>query len=124
LKTENSKKPRLAEQLEFFDINGNVIGYKEWTKLFQDITYMRMARRVNGYIVMTSWTGVDQPNPAGLWQSHFSYNKWEPNDPPEIFRAAVWDQDMELVESHNFTTAREAKIMHHGLIDKYGTIDL
>jgi hypothetical protein len=105
--------------LEFFDKQGKLITQKQWSKLFQQGDYCKHVTQINGITIYTTWTGVDQPNPKGLWQTSSAHSKWDPNEIPQIIRTAVWDQDFELIESTQYPNEELALIGHEEASGRY-----
>jgi hypothetical protein len=117
-----STPKRQKINLEFFDKDGNPISTAEWVSLFKFKDYFRLTTQLNGITIHTSWTGVDQPNPKGLWQTSASHSKWDPNDTPLIIRTAVWDQDLELIEATQYPNAAMAKAGHEETVARYESL--
>ena len=102
--------------VELFDIHGNPISISKWVSLFH--RSVGLTDEVDGFLVMTRWTGVDSPDPTKTVRE-FSFKQWVPNDPPLIYNTIVLDADHKVVDSGQAATKQEAIEMHNALVNKY-----
>ena len=103
--------------VELFDYLGQPVSIREHARL--STTAWSIRDEVDGVEVLTSWTGVDSPEPMEVVSRSFSYNMWEPNNPPLIYKSLVFDADYRLIDSSRYATQSEAAQGHQELINKY-----
>lgn len=104
---------------EFFDKNGEPITADEWVTVFKWKDYFRLFDKVNGYMILTNWMGVDGPTAEERLSKKFFFQKWEPNKPPMINQTIVWDADGEMVASYRYPNSKEATAKHNELVEQY-----
>lgn len=105
-------------EVDLFNTRGQPISLHEWVGIFQ--RSKGLTSFVGGYIIMTRWIGVDLPDLDKVIKDRwYTEYKWEPNDPPLVFRSVVLDADDQVVESDRYTTKDEAAAGHDRLVAKY-----
>ena len=105
----------------FFDRNGKRITLKQWCDEFGNKYAFRKEVTVNGFRILTKWTGVDMPEYDWLVENQFSMKKWNPQPfKPLIFVTYVWNEDNIIVHSKRYGKIEQAYKAHFDLVKEIG----
>lgn len=111
-------EPLAAQEAEFFGLDGNPVTYNEWAYMFRRDP-LRLTSKTNGYLVLTTWLGVDMPDPMSMLGNRYGWRNWEPNESPMIYRSVVFNPDLQMIEAFVYPTEDEAYEGHAQLTEKY-----
>ena len=103
-----TKRKLTAKDMEFFDEDGKPISNHEWVELGYAPFRYRKDKVVNGYRIISYWSGVDAPNSGELLEHGFHFGAWEPNNPPLIFNNILLDPDEKTIDNVRTATKEEA----------------
>jgi len=99
--------------MDKYDLQGNPIDLLEWSKLFEDVKYRRVAETTlpDGTWVSTVWIGIDHQFGDGT---------------PLIFETMVFPSKEELNERNvdRHTTETEALAGHHLMVKNWARASL
>lgn len=109
---------------QFFDRNGKRITLKQWCDEFGNKYAFKKEHTVNGFRILTKWTGVDMPEYDWLVKQQFSMKKWNPQPfKPMIFVTYVWNEDSQIVHSKRYAKIEHAYEAHTKLVEKFQSMD-
>ena len=100
-----------------FDELGEPMTFKSWLAYSSESRYRR-ENVVNGFTIVTKWTGIDMPAPERL-TSNFSFSRWNPNKTPMIYEGVVYDQDMLPIYRARYESREKAYESHSLLLKIY-----
>lgn len=100
-----------------YNRKGEPCTMREWSEEFSSPHVFRKEKVVNGYRVLTKWTGIDMPEYSWLNDHDFSMKTWKPGK-PKPFVSYVWTEDNILVSSRRYATIEQAYEGHANIVDK------
>ena len=108
----------------FFDRNSKRITMKQWCVESSSKYAFSKDTTVNGFRILTKWTGVDMPEYEWLAAHQFSVKKWNPElYKPKVFVTYVWNEDLQIVHSKRYAKIEQAYEAHHKLIAEFESMD-
>ena len=113
-------EPLDVQEAEFFGLDGNPVTYKEWVYMFRR-NPLNLCTTVNGNMVLTTWLGVDMPDPMSMLGNRYGWKNWKPNETPMIYRTVVFNPDLQVVDAAIYATEDDAYEGHAQMAEKYET---
>lgn len=108
----------------FFDRNGKRMTLKQWCDEIGSKHAFRKEANVNGFRILTKWTGVDMPEYEWLAAHQFSMKRWNPEPyKPKVFVTYVWNEDLQIVHSKRYAKIEQAYKAHFELIEEFQSMD-
>lgn len=107
----------------FYDRNGKRITMERWCEESSSKYAFSKEANVNGFKILTKWTGVDMPEYEWMTKHQFSVRNWKPNHAPKVFVTYVWNEDLEIVHSKRYGKIEQAYEAHHKLIAEFESKD-
>lgn len=106
------------EEADFFDLFGEKIPVDQWAYMFKRDP-LNLKTQINGFSILTVWTGVDSPKPMLLVGSRYAHRRWEPNETPMIYKSMVFNPDLQLIDDGVYPDYDSAVEGHNDLVSRY-----
>jgi hypothetical protein len=108
----------------FFDRNGKRMTLKQWCVESNSKHAFQKEATVNGFRILTKWTGVDMPEYEWMVAHQFSLRRWNPEPyKPKVFVTYVWNEDLQIVHSKRYAKIEQAYKAHFELVEEFQSMD-